>query len=518
MGCINSERSEEKSYGRILDADSLNDNSLPEVKTSDVHSLPNFWSNFELKEQVGVGLQDEQLCVVENRETRALYLSRVIAQEEQFMKEFTLVRKLCNPFLARFKEAFKDNKKYFILYEYCAGGGLLERITKQTYYNERIASQTMKMMLKAVQYLHNLDIAHRGIRPRAFIYSSENGPGLKLIEFGFAMQVFPKMQYKSRCGSPYFMAPEEVRNTQPRSAATLKKADMWALGVCSYIMLMGKNPFTGSTRNDVFRRVCKRKLIFPGVSNEAEDFMKRLLERNPNARLSIEEAIDHPWIKRGGENPHQIMQSAISALRSFNVKDSFQQAMHHVSLSNLSLSNNTERNDEYFRELFSCFDRDGNGVLTYKECVEAINLHLVGAGQPKKIAKEIMNQSSDGNTLTFQNFKSAMEAYQLKNDFLIQAIYFALDVNADGYISFQELIFALPKSTSEMISNNLESFSKADVDGDKHLSYDEFKVLFSEEMSRKEFVDEIMEFVNNGMVVVDDNEPFTTRRSLPDIH
>jgi len=273
-------------------------------------------------------------------------------------------------------------------------------------------------------------------------------------------------------------------------------------------MLMGKKPFTGSTRNDVFRKVCHCQVTFLGVSNEAEDFLKRLMERNPNARLSIEEAMDHPWIKRGGENPLEIMQSAIEGLRSFKAMDNFQQAIHQISLSNRN-----DRDEEYFRQLFACFDRDGNGVLTYEECVEAIKLHLVGSGKATKIAKEIMNQTVDGKSLSFQHFKSAIEAYQLKNDFLIQAIFFAMDLNTDGYISVQELIFVLPHSTSETIKKNLESFAKADANKDNHLSYDEFKVLFSEAISQKEFVHDIMEFVNHGMVVVNDEERFTSRYS-----
>lgn len=507
MGCVQSEGRTAKFFSvRELDIDTFSDWSTTDEKSM-VKRLSNFWTDFQLKKQLGVGLQDEQLCVVENRKTRALFLARVISKEEHCMKEFSIVRKFAHPLVARCKQAFKDESKYFILYEYCSGVGLLERIRKDTYYSERVASQTMKMMLKAVWYLHNLDIVHRGIRPRAFMYATENGPGLKLVEFGFAMQVFPNKQYQSRKGSPYLMPPEEVRNTQPRSSAILKKADIWALGVCLYVMLTGNFPFAGTTRDDVFRKVCHRKLSFPGVSKEGQDLLKRLLEKNPKVRLTIEEAMNHPWIKRGGQNSHQIMKSAITALRSFNARDNFQQAMHQVSLSNHNVG------EEYFKELFSCFDRDGNGFLTLDECVEAVNLHLVGSGRAKKIAEEIMSQAIC-DKLTFQDFKNAMEAYQLKNDFLIQAIFFALDLNTDGYISLPELLYALPKASSEMIRTNFESFSKADENNDNHLSFDEFKVLFTEEISRREFVNDIMQFVNNGMIAVNDDDPFGSLHSL----
>merc|ERR1719233_868565 len=192
--------------------------------------------------------------------------------------------------------------------------------------------------------------------------------------------------------------------------------------------------------------------------------------------------MNHPWIKQGGKNPQRIMKAAVIGLRRFIARDNFQRAIREVSLSNQKW-----RHEWYLRELFSFFDRDGNGVLTYDECVEAIELHVFGLRQAKWFAKEIMNQSISGDKLKFQDFKGAMEAYQLKNDFLIQAIFFALDTNGDEYISLNELLYVLPMSSSGKIRINFDSFLKADVDSDCHLTRDEFKGLVNE-LSRTEFV------------------------------
>jgi calcium-dependent protein kinase len=68
-----------------------------------------------------------------------------------------------------------------------------------------------------------------------------------------------------------------------------------------YILLCGYPPFWGKTDNDIYEKVKKGKFEFyqedwGHISEDAKDLIKKLLEYNPNDRISTAEAFAHPWI------------------------------------------------------------------------------------------------------------------------------------------------------------------------------------------------------------------------------
>jgi len=80
-----------------------------------------------------------------------------------------------------------------------------------------------------------------------------------------------------------------------------KKCDLWSCGVILYILLSGETPFPGRTTGEIERMILKSKFsmkqkIWKSISEEAKDFMKNLLEREPSKRFSAQEALEHAWI------------------------------------------------------------------------------------------------------------------------------------------------------------------------------------------------------------------------------
>ena len=76
------------------------------------------------------------------------------------------------------------------------------------------------------------------------------------------------------------------------------KVDLWSLGVLTYEFLVGKPPFEAETNNETYKLITKVDVKYPAhVSTEAKDLISRLLRKVPSQRLSLEEVMDHPWIK-----------------------------------------------------------------------------------------------------------------------------------------------------------------------------------------------------------------------------
>jgi len=158
-----------------------------------------------------------------------------------------------------------------------------------------------RQLLIGVAHLHSRDLCHRDLKPENFLLTGERPFSVKIADFGIATRVDPKNRTKClkdgsrlRC-SPGYGAPEIVR----REAYGLP-ADMWSVGVLLYFMLTGLSPFHGSTKDETL------KLMSKGVYDRAPlaqhgplvlDLVCRLLEQNPDMRLTANEALKHQWVR-----------------------------------------------------------------------------------------------------------------------------------------------------------------------------------------------------------------------------
>lgn len=91
-------------------------------------------------------------------------------------------------------------------------------------------------------------------------------------------------------GSAYYVAPEVLH----RAYST--EADVWSIGVIAYILLCGSRPFWARTESGIFRSVLKADPTFdeppwPSLSDDAKDFVKRLLNKDPRKRMTAAQAL-----------------------------------------------------------------------------------------------------------------------------------------------------------------------------------------------------------------------------------
>jgi serine/threonine protein kinase len=125
---------------------------------------------------------------------------------------------------------------------------------------------------------------------------------LKITDFGLARVVDPESPLlTTRCGSEEYAAPEILQG----KGYDGKKTDTWALGIILYALLVGYLPFRYDVRkqekvSQLFYRIVKAEVKWPTddlseISAEAKFVVSRILERNPEKRIHINDIEHLPW-------------------------------------------------------------------------------------------------------------------------------------------------------------------------------------------------------------------------------
>ncbi|KAK9501511.1 hypothetical protein O3M35_012221 [Rhynocoris fuscipes] len=121
---------------------------------------------------------------------------------------------------------------------------------------------------------------------------------IKVCDFEISRVILDGSEVHEILGTPEYVAPE-ILHYEPITLA----ADMWSLGVTTYVLLTGFSPFGGETDQETFLNISRAQVDFPDelfedVSEEAKDFVKKLLVRNPKNRMTAKESLKHPWLAK----------------------------------------------------------------------------------------------------------------------------------------------------------------------------------------------------------------------------
>lgn len=124
-----------------------------------------------------------------------------------------------------------------------------------------------------------------------------SGLKVKLIDFAFSKHHLPDERIRIFCGSLNYMAPE-ILNKEPYLP---KKADIYSLGVVIHKLVVGKLPFKAADCAGLYAKITENQLSDLEAAPLTLDLKKliaSMLERNPTSRPSVDQLLDHAWIKR----------------------------------------------------------------------------------------------------------------------------------------------------------------------------------------------------------------------------
>eukprot|EP00602_Paraphysomonas_sp_CaronLab_P003591 CAMPEP_0185029222 /NCGR_PEP_ID=MMETSP1103-20130426/15385_1 /TAXON_ID=36769 /ORGANISM="Paraphysomonas bandaiensis, Strain Caron Lab Isolate" /LENGTH=511 /DNA_ID=CAMNT_0027563885 /DNA_START=164 /DNA_END=1699 /DNA_ORIENTATION=- len=221
------------------------------------------------------------------------------SEKENLNSEIEISNSLDHPYIVRYLDAFEDDDFLYVVLEYLPGGELFDRIVAKTSYSEDNARDCVRVICTGLNYIHSNGIVHRDIKPENLLLTScNNDSDLKIGDFGLAARV-SGATLVNPCGTPGYAAPEIVSG-QPYGI----EVDMWALGVVAYCLIGGYPPFAPEDDGDLgslFASIRSGVFSFDEeywgeVSNEAKNFICRLLCVDVSRRMSAEDALKHPWL------------------------------------------------------------------------------------------------------------------------------------------------------------------------------------------------------------------------------
>lgn len=210
-----------------------------------------------------------------------------------FEREIDIDTSLDHPFFTQFYRCFHDENATYIIMEHIPGGDLLNHIQDQKHLKENEIQHIFCELISGLNYLHTVKhIVHRDLKPDNILIDDTGN--IRIIDFGLSGQVTPdKPLLHSQCGSFYYTAPE-VLQKKPYSYPV----DIWSAGVILYVMAVGHLPFFDNNTHNLMRKITTGTPEFPPtVSKPLLDLILRMLQKNPDERITISEIAQHPWIR-----------------------------------------------------------------------------------------------------------------------------------------------------------------------------------------------------------------------------
>uniref|UniRef100_A0A0K0CTJ0 non-specific serine/threonine protein kinase n=1 Tax=Angiostrongylus cantonensis TaxID=6313 RepID=A0A0K0CTJ0_ANGCA len=282
--------------------------------------------NYDIHEEIGTGAFGVVHRCTE-RATGNTFAAKFVntpheADKETVRKEISTMSTLRHPTLINLHDAYEDDKEMVMIYEFMSGGELLEKIADDSNrMTEAEAIDYIRQVCKALCHMHEMNYVHLDLKPENIMFTTKKSNQLKLIDFGLTSYLNPKESIKVTTGTAEFAAPE-VAKGEPVGYYT----DMWSVGVLAYILLSGLSPFGGENDDETLRNVknCDWNMddpMFSKVSDNAKDFIRKLLVAEPEKRITIHEALAHPWLS-GGE---VIDGDVIPSSRYHSMRDSIRQ-------------------------------------------------------------------------------------------------------------------------------------------------------------------------------------------------
>ena len=252
---------------------------------------------FKLLDQIGKG-KFATVSLGIHEETKEKVAIKQIKKSELntdnlLTKEINIHKTLFHPYLTKMYCVIEKEDNIFIITEYCSKGDLLNYLIDNGVFTEEQSCKIFQQVLSSLDYLHKNNICHRDIKPENILLD-EYGDA-KLSDFGLSRKFEKNDILKTPCGSPMYAAPEMVLG-KPYDGT---KIDIWSLGISLFTMVCGELPFDvedDDMKTLVYNITHGIYTIPDNLSPQCKDLISKILEINPDKRITIDDIKKHSWV------------------------------------------------------------------------------------------------------------------------------------------------------------------------------------------------------------------------------
>ncbi|CAH8870505.1 unnamed protein product [Trichobilharzia szidati] len=294
-------------------------------------------------------------------------------------REMECLMRLCHKNVLKLVDALISDNVLILVCEKLSGSNLLDSVLACENWSEMAAAAIIRSVLEALDHIHKQGVVHYDIQPDNLLFvkktigdndyaNSSDNPDLlralsslvtdvlsqtdrhkmnvfsnllKVIGFSTAQTYITNSQNRMTCMPPIRYRPEYVA---PEILLSIKKtdgtitdaiqaycenlgpsADIWSLGVLTYILLVGWPPFVDYESGDILTDNILQAVIpfdipeFENISDEGKDFIKQTLQADPTKRPSAKECLSHPWIEifSNSENKSEYILKKLKKYKTF---------------------------------------------------------------------------------------------------------------------------------------------------------------------------------------------------------
>jgi serine/threonine protein kinase len=223
-------------------------------------------------------------------------------EEDAALREIAMLTSLRSYYpttnrLSQVLQVTEDAHHFYIVMEFVEGGSLASVLLQyqEQSLDERGVQQIARELLKAVDQLHDLNIGHFGLQPENILLKT-NHQHQEVVLCDFASSMYMDGKRRTHVGNLHYAAPEVLLKKNAGLAS-----DMWSVGVILYYCLVAYLPFDDLSKRRLKDKICKAQCDFTGtewnfVTRGAKQFLSSLLHPDPNVRVTVKEALEHPWL------------------------------------------------------------------------------------------------------------------------------------------------------------------------------------------------------------------------------
>ncbi|CAL8266695.1 unnamed protein product [Merluccius merluccius] len=229
---------------------------------------------------------------------------KILGPLERVYQEIAILKKLDHLNIVKLVEVLDDpaEDNLHMVFELMRQGPVME-VPTETPFSEEQSRLYFRDIILGIEYLHYQKIVHRDIKPSNLLLGDDGH--VKIADFGVSNQFEGSdALLSSTAGTPAFMAPETLSDN--RQSFSGKALDVWAMGVTLYCLVFGKCPFIDEYILVLHNKIRSKSVEFPDspdISEELRALILRMLDKDPDTRITIPEVKLDQWVTLGGADP-----------------------------------------------------------------------------------------------------------------------------------------------------------------------------------------------------------------------